>query len=162
MSSPAAGAVLPVDENAIANTATAQALRVDSVLVENNVDAAGKSTDDQFEIVRSNTEVTDLGGVEIFYTFADPTTATPGSCYTKLPADFTISKKGKQVVHFAARGLADHFPANKFSPYFTNKNALDVTVVASAEGVAEQITKLQKRAGGAEAVDGRDVECTRT
>jgi hypothetical protein len=142
-----------VDANPITNTATAQTLKIDSVLVENNVDAAGKTVDDHLEITLSNAGPANLGGVEVFYTFADPTTKVTENYYTKLPTDFTVPANGKRVVHFDATGLLDHFPVNKFSLYYTDKNALDVTVVASAQGAAVQTTKLQKDAGGAEAAD---------
>lgn len=146
-------AVLPVDANPITNTATTQTLKIDSVLVENNVDAAGKTADDHLEISLSNAGPVDLGGVEIFYTFADPMTSVTENYYTKLLTDFTVPAYGKRVVHFDSTGQPDHFPVNKFSLYYTDKNALDVTVVASAQGAAVQTTKLQKDAGGAEAAD---------
>ncbi len=145
--------VLPIDANPIANTATAETLKIDSVLVENNVDRAGKTADDHLEITLSNAGAVGLGGVEIFYTFTDPTTKVTESYYTKLPSDFAVPANGKRVVHFDASGVLNHFPVNKFSLYYTDKNALDVTVVVSAQGAAVQTTKLQKDAGGAEAAD---------
>lgn len=147
------GQVLPVDANPIQNTATEPTLHIDSVLVENNVDTAGKTTDDHLEIALSNSGATDLSGLEVFFTFADPTTTTSESYYTKLPADFTIPAGGSRIAHFDNTGAADHFTVNQFSLYYTDTNALDVTVEVSATGAAVQTTTLQKDAGGAETAD---------
>jgi hypothetical protein len=146
-------AVLPVPSNPITNTATAQTLKIDSVLVENNLDATGKAASDHLEVALSNTGTTDLGGIELFYTFTDPTTATTEHYYTKLPADFTVPAGGKRIVHFDDTGAPDHFAVNKFSLYYTNTNAMDVSVTVSAKDAAVQKFDLKKDAGGAEAAD---------
>lgn len=145
--------VLPVKDNPIHNTSTVQALKIDSVLVENNVDAAGKTTDDHLEIALSNTGSTDLAGFEVFYTFSDPTAHLTESYYTKLPDTFTIPAGGSRVVHFDNSGAPDHFPSNDFSLYKTSVNKLDVKVIVSAQGAAVQTTTLTKDAGGAETPD---------
>ncbi len=56
----ASGPVLPVTSNPINNPATAQGLKIDSVLVENNVDASGNAVDDHLEIALANTGSTEL------------------------------------------------------------------------------------------------------
>ena len=148
------GVVLPVPSNPIINTATAQTLKIDSVLVENNVDASGKASSDHLEIALSNAGTTALGDIEIFYTFTDPTTAGAiEQYYAKLPADFTIPAGGRRIVHFDDSGEVDHFPVNKFSLYYTGTHALDVSVTVSARGGAIQKFDLKKDAGGAEAAD---------
>lgn len=148
------GAVLPVDTNPITNTATADGLTIDSVLVENNVDrTTGKNTSDHLEIALSNTGATDLKGFEIYYTFADPKTNVTENYYLQLPANFTIPAGGTRNAHFDDTGAPDHFPVNKFSLYYTDTNALDVTVAVSAHGVKVQTTSITKDAGGAEVVD---------
>jgi hypothetical protein len=149
----AGGPVLPVTANPITNTATAQTLVIDSVLVENNVDAAGAAVDDHLEIALSNTGSADLTNVEVFYTFTDPTAGTSESYYAHLPSSFTIPAGGSNVVHFDNTGAANHFPANQYSLYATSTNALDVKVVVSADGAAVQTVTVQKDAGGAEAPD---------
>jgi hypothetical protein len=153
---PAAGgaAVLPVDSNPITNTATATGLVIDSVLVENNVDAAtGKDASDHLEIALSNTGSTELAGFEIFYTFTDQKTGVTENYYAKLPADFTIAGGSQRVVHFDDSGAPDHFAMNKFSLYSTSLSALDVSVTVSAEGVAVQTSTTKKDEGGAETAD---------
>lgn len=149
-----AGAVLPVTSNPISNTATADGLHIDSVLVENNVDpTTGKDASDHLEIALSNTSTNTLGGIEIFYTFADPKTGVTENYYTALPADFTIPAGGTRTVHFDDTGATDHIPVNKFSLYYTDTNALDVTVTASAQGVKVQTATITKDEGGAEVAD---------
>ena len=146
--------VLPVTDNPITNDATAQTLKIDSVLVENNVDPdTGKAVDDHLEIAVSNTGTTELGGVEVFTTFKDPTAQQSESYYTKLPADFTIPAGGSRTVHFDNSGAIDHFPANKYSLYSTSTNAMDVTVMVSATGAAVQTATVKKDPGGAENPD---------
>lgn len=145
--------VLPVKDNPISNTSTAQALKIDSVLVENNVDAAGKAVDDHLEVALTNTGSTDLSGVEVFYTFTDPTASLSESYYTKLPDTFTIPAGGSRVVHFDNTGAPDHFPSNDFSLYKTSVNEMNVEVIVSAQGAAIQTTTVKKDAGGAETPD---------
>lgn len=151
---PAAGQVLPVTANPIANTATADGLQIKSVLVENNVDpTTGKDAPDHLEIVLANTGTTELHGVEVFYTFKDPKTGASESYYLKLPDTFTIPAGGTRIAHFDNSGTPDHFPVNKFSLYHTDKNALTVTVTVSATGVKIQNATINKDAGGAETAD---------
>jgi hypothetical protein len=150
---PAGVPVLPVKENPIKNASTVQALKVESVHVEDNVDAAGKAVHDHLEVTLSNTGKTPLSGVEFYYTYTDATAKVIESYYAKLPDTFIIPAGGKRVAHFDNTGAVDHFPVNKFSVYYTSKNALDGTVVVSATGAAPQTTTFKKDAGGAEAAD---------
>ena len=147
------GPVLPVTDNPITNTATAQVLSIDSVLVENNVDAAGQPVDDHLEITLSSSGTSDLADVEVFYTFTDPTAGSTEHYYAKLPSSFSVPAGGTRVVHFDDTGAVDHFPVNKYSLYATSLNALDLEVIVSAAGAAVQTTTVQKDAGGAETPD---------
>ena len=145
--------MLPVADNPINNTSTNATMTIQSVLVENNVDADGKTTSDHLEIAITNTGATDLGGFEIFYTFTDPTTANSESYYAKLPDTFTIAAGATRIAHFDNTGAVDHFPVNDFSIYYTDTNTLDVSVIVSATDAAVQTATLQKDAGGAETAD---------
>lgn len=145
--------VLPVSTNPIRSTATATPLSIKSVIVENNVDSAGKATDDHLEVTLASSGSQALTNVEVFYTYSDPTAKTSESYYLKLPASFSIPAGGTRTAHFDTTGKPDHFPVNKFSLYYTSTNALDVTVVVSADGAAPQTTTVRKDAGGAETAD---------
>lgn len=149
----AGSAVLPVDSNPIKNTSTTQALTIDSVLVENNVDSSGAAVDDHLEVAVTNSGNADLTGFEVYYTITDPTTSDTESYYTRLPASFTVAPGASRVIHFDNTGETDHFAANQYSLYYTDPNALDVTVEVSATDSAPQTLAVAKDAGGAEEAD---------
>ena len=147
-----AGAVLPVASNPIKNAATARTLRIDSVLVENNVDAAGKDVEDHLEVALSNTGSTPLSGLEFFYTFTDSVEDASESYHAEVP-EASIPAGGELVVHFDNTGDPGHIPVNEYSLYFTTDNALDVEVQASAEGAAVAIGTVKKDPPGEEEAD---------
>jgi hypothetical protein len=142
--------VLPVTVDPIKNDSTVDALKIDSVLVENNVDSAGQATDDHLEIALSNTGSSALTGFEVFYTITDPTAKLSESYYTKLPPSFDLAGGATRTVHFDQTGAVDHFPDNSYSLYHTSKNALEFEVKVSAPGAAVQTMSVKKDAGGAE------------
>ena len=146
-------AVLPVQSNPIKNTSTTQALTIDSVLVENNVDASGATADDHLEIAVTNSGSADLSGFEVYYTITDSKTSDTESYYTKLPPSFTVAPGASRVIHFDDTGEADHFPTNQYGLYYTDTNPLDVTVEVSASDSAPQTLTGAKDAGGAEEAD---------
>ena len=152
---PGTGQVLPVTQNPITNTATTPGLKIHSVQVENNVDpSTGKTASDHLEIALQNTGTSELKGLEVYYTFTDPTAKAAENYYFKLPDTYTIPAGGKRLVNFSDKATGpDYFPVNKFSLYYASKNALDVEVTVSATGVAVQNIKLKKDAGGPEAAD---------
>lgn len=147
------GRVLPVTTNPISNPATAKTLTIDEVLVENNVDAAGKTVDDHLEVTLSNSGTAPLTGIEFYYTFTDPTAKTSESYYAQLPVDVSVPAGGTYTVNFDNSGAPGSVPVNEFSLYATSQNALEVKVLASANGAATTTTTVQKDAGGAEAAD---------
>ena len=151
--SAAAGPILPVTSNPIANTSTVSALKIGTVLVENNVGPNGKGTSDHLEIPLTNTGATELKGFEVYYTFRDATASLTEGYYTKLPAAFAIARGATRVVHFDNSGAADHFPVSPLSVYATSKNALEISVQVSAVDAAVQTVSITKDAGGAEAAD---------
>jgi hypothetical protein len=150
---PSAEAILPTDTDPIDNTSSVQALQIDGVLVENNVDEAGKAAPDHLEIALTNTGRQELKTFEVYYTITDPTTGDSESYYSALPASFSIPPGGHRTVHFDNTGAVDHFAVNDFSLYYTDKNALEVTVEVSAIDAASQTVTVNKDAGGAEEAD---------
>jgi len=148
---PAGPPVLPVTSNPITNTSTVQALKIVSVMVENNVDPATKAiAPDHLEIALQNTGSTALTGFEIYYTITAATTKAAENYYTKLPTSFTIAPGATRVANFDGTGQPDHFPVNKFSLYYQSKNPLDVNVEVSAANTAVQKASAHKAAGGPE------------
>lgn len=143
--------VLPVKRDPIQNTSTAQLLRIQSMLVENNVDpATKKAVADHLELVLQNTGSTPLSGVEVYYTVADKKTKATESYYVKLPASFSIPAGGSRTVHFDNTGAPDHFPVNKYGLYSLSPNALTVKAEVSANGAAVQTDTVAKSAGTGE------------
>lgn len=154
---PAAGAptsgqqVLPIAKNPIANTATAPGLTITKALVENNVSpTTGKAVDDHLEVALKNTSTKPLDQVEIYYKITDPAKNVSEGYHTKL-AGFTIDPGATRVAHFDTTGEPDHFPVNKYSLYYTDKNELVVDITAGAKDVKPATFSVKKDAGGAEA-----------
>jgi hypothetical protein len=145
-----AAQVLPVQTNPIHNASTAPGLRIDSVLVENNVDpATKKAAADHLEIQLENTGQKALSGLEVYYEFVDPKTGDHEGYDQKL-GSLSIAPGAKLTVHFDDTGAPNHFADNPYSLYHTSKNALQVKVTVSADGAAVQTKSLKKDAGGAE------------
>ncbi|TSA54519.1 MAG: hypothetical protein D4R44_01405 [Actinobacteria bacterium] len=145
--------VLPVANNPINNSSTNKVLMIDSVVVENNLDTAGKAASDHLEISLKNSGTTQLTKFEVYYTFTDAIKNISESYYAQLPASFSIPAGGKRIAHFDKTGTVDHFPVNQFSLYYTDTNAMKVTVFVSAIGAAMQTVTVQKDAGGPETAD---------
>jgi len=146
--------VLPVADNPITNTSTVDTLTIDSVLVENNVDAAtGKTADDHLEIALTNTGTAPLTNFEVFYTFTDSTTNTTEHYYLALPDAFTMAPGASRVTHVDNSGAPGHFPANEYSLYTTSSDQLGVTVTVSARDAKPVTATVTKDASGAEQAD---------
>lgn len=148
------GQVLPVRQNPIKNAATTKSISIGKILVEDNTDpVTKKAASDHLEIPITNTGPKSLAGFEVYYTVTDAKTNASESYYTKLPDSFTIEPGATRTVHFDKSNAADHFPVNQFGLFTTSKNALAVTVVASATDAAPETATVNKDAGGAEQAD---------
>ena len=147
----ATGRVLPVPKNPILNASTAPGLTITKALVENNVSPdTGKTVDDHLEIALRNTSSKPLERIGVYYKITDPAKGVSEGYYTKLDG-VTIDPGASRVVHFDNTGAADHYPVNKYSLYYTDKNALVVDVIASSPNVKPATFTVKKDAGGAEA-----------
>ena len=145
------GQVLPVAANPISNNSTASGLTISKVLVENNVAAdTGKAVGDHLEIALANTSTKPLDQIAIYYKITDKAKATSEGYYTKLDG-VTIEPGTTRVVHFDNTGATGHYPVNKYSLYYTDKNALLIDVTASSPNVKVATFSVKKDAGGAEA-----------
>ena len=149
-SSGASGAVLPVAKNPISNKSQAAGLEVAKVLAENNVSPeTRKAVDDHLEVTLRNTSSKPLDKIAIYYKFTDPTKGVSEGYYAALDG-FAIDAGASRVVHFDATGAPDHYPVNKYSLYYTDKNAMFVDVMASSPTVKPSSARIKKDAGGAE------------
>jgi hypothetical protein len=145
-----AARVLPVKENPISNDATAKGLAITKALVENNVSAeTGKDVPDHLEIALKNTSSKPLEPVEVYYEIQDDTKGISEGYHAQLDG-FRIEPGKTRVAHFDETGARDHYPVNKYSLYYTDKNELFVEVMASAPGVEPATFKVRKDAADAE------------
>jgi hypothetical protein len=150
---PSDGPVLPVASNPISNTSTEPGLKIEQVLVENNVNpATGKDAPDHLEIALRNESDKEMSGFEVYYQITDLTTNAKEGYHSKLEG-FTIPAGGERVVHFDDTGEPDHYPDNKFSLYHLSMNEMQVDVTVSATGFAPQTASVKKDAGGDENPD---------
>jgi len=150
---PSDGPVLPVASNPISNTSTEPGLKIEKVLVEDNVNpATGKDAADHLEIALRNESDKEMSGFEVYYQITDLTTDAKEGYYSKLEW-FTIPAGGERVVHFDDTGEPDHYPDNKFSLYHLSRNAMQFDVTVSASGFAPQTASVKKDAGGDENPD---------
>jgi len=146
-----ASQVLPVKANPISNDATARGLAITKALVENNVSAeTGKDVPDHLEIALKNTSAKPLEQLEVYYEIVDKTKGISEGYHTKLDG-FSIAPGETQVAHFDETGAEHHYPVNKYSLYYTDKNELLVEIMASAAGVEPATFTARKDAADAEA-----------
>ncbi len=139
-------------QNKIKNTATARGLSIVSGLVENNVDAQGKVTNDHLELLLKNTSAQDMSNFEVYYTIADLTTQKSEGYYKKLTG-FVLKSGEAKSVHFDGKSGAEHFGVNKDGLYFASKNKLQFNIQISTPGFQIAHIELTKDAGGAELKD---------
>jgi hypothetical protein len=145
-----ASRVLPVKANPIHNPSRAPGLRIDSVLVENNVDPATRmDAADHLEIHLRNTGKRPLRGLEVYYEITDLTTGDHEGYYGKLGA-LSIPTHAARTIHFDDSGAPGHYPDNPYSLYHSSKHALAFKVTVSAQGAAAQTANVKKDPGGEE------------
>ena len=138
--------------NQIKNTSTTAGLSIPSVFVENNVDSAGKITDDHLEIRLKNDSKQDMTNLETYYTVTDATTGKSEGYYKKL-SDLILKPGDASAVHFDGKKIQGHFGVNKDGLYFTSKNKLQFVIDVSTPGFKIAHFEISKDAGGAEIKD---------
>lgn len=136
-------------DNPIQETGTQAGLKINSILVENNVNPTGGDAPDHLELQVANTGATDLANFDIYYTIKDLTTNDIQAYYRTLP-DFTLSAGETKTLHFDNTGQPDHFSANPNSMFYTDPNQLELEVMLHARGFASQTASVKKDASDAE------------
>ena len=135
-------------DNPIKETNTTAGFTINSIVVENNVDAAAGAPD-HLELALANPGATDLTNFDIYYTITDPTTKVIQGYYRTLP-EFTLKAGETKSLHFDNTGQPDHFSVNPNSAYYIDKNQLLVDVTLHTKGFAPQTASVKKDAGDAE------------
>ncbi len=136
-------------DNPIQETSTQAGLKINNILVENNVDGTGGGAPDHLELQVSNTGATDLANFDIYYAIKDLTTNNAQAYYRPLPG-FSLKAGETKSLHFDNTGAPDHFSVNPNGMYYTNPNQLQVDATLHAAGFAPQSASVNKDAGDAE------------
>jgi hypothetical protein len=136
--------------NPINEGSTTVGFTIDSIAVENNVNASGADVPDHLELTISNTTQSDIGDFDIYYTLTDSVTGAVQSFYQSLPG-FTLKAGEKTQLHFDTTGQPGHFRADPNSMFYTGQNALTVDVVLHAAGFAPQTVSVHKDSPSSEA-----------
>jgi hypothetical protein len=137
--------------NPINSTSTSTGIKISSVLVENNTDAAGNSVSDHLQFTIQNLTAKTLSNLEVYYTITDtPTNQKEG--YYKSLAGFTLPPHGSGTVHFDNQSGYGHYQANMRGIYGTATDQLKFTVEVSTPGYAPAYISATKAPGGAEVV----------
>jgi hypothetical protein len=132
--------------NPIAETSTTVGFTINSILVENNVDASNQAVPDHLELSLTNTGAADLNNFDMYYTITDLTTNQAQSFYYKLPG-FSLAKGETKSLHFDNTGQPNHISVNPNSMYYVDHNQLRVDVILHAPGYAPQTATVKKDAG---------------
>lgn len=138
-------------DNPISDPSTTAGFKIDTLLAENNVDAAGAGAPDHLELTVTNTAKTDItSGWDLYYSLTDAKTNDVQSFYMKLPG-FTLKAGETKHLHVDTTGAQGHFRADPNSSFYTGKNQLVIQAMLHAQGYAPQTATVKKDAAGAEA-----------
>jgi hypothetical protein len=138
--------------NVIKNTSTISGLKIESGLVENNVDKTGKIADDHLELVLKNSSTKDMNNFEVYYTVTDLVDSKKEGYYKKLTG-LTLKAGETKTIHFDSNVGENHFGVNKDGLYFTGKNKMQFDVQISTPDFKVATIQIAKDAGGAELKD---------
>ncbi len=136
-----------VAENPVSETSATVGFTINTILVENNVDASNQAVSDHLELSLTNTANTDLTNFDIFYTVTDPTTNHVEAYYQQLP-DFTLHAGESTSIHFDNAVQPAHFKFNPNSLFYTNQNQLVIEATLHTAGYAPQTATVNKDPGG--------------
>lgn len=137
--------------NPIKNTSTKAGIKLTSVMVENNVDAAGNAVSDHLQFTINNLTNQTLSNLEAYYTITDSASGKKEGYYKPLTG-ITIPAHNSVTVHFDNQSGYGHFPANTRGIYGTALDQLKFSVEVSTPGYAVATAQITKAPGGAEVV----------
>jgi hypothetical protein len=138
-----------VADNPMQETSTTMGFTIDSIVVENNVDAQGAGVPDHLELKLSNATQEDISNFDIYYTFTDSGTGEREAYFRTLPG-FTLKAGESKSLHLDNTGAAEHFSWNSNSLFFRNPNLMKAEATVHAEGYAPVTASVDKDPVGAE------------
>jgi hypothetical protein len=136
-------------DNPTQETSTTVGFTIDSIVVENNVDAQGAGVPDHLELKLSNVAGQDISDFAIYYTFTDSGTGETQAYFHDLPG-FTLKAGESKSLHLDNTGEADHFSWNPNSLFFRNPNLMKAEATVHAQGYAPATASVDKDPIGAE------------
>lgn len=136
-------------DNPIQESSTTVGFTIDSIAVENNVDAQGAGVPDHLELKVSNNTQKAIDNFDIYYTLTDSTAGVTEAYYRTLPG-FSLAAGESKSLHLDLSGQPDRFAWNPNSLFYHNQNKMTVDVELHAAGYAPQTTSIAKDAIGAE------------
>ncbi len=137
--------------NQIKNTATAQGIKISSIMVENNTDAAGNAVSDHLQLTVQNVTGKTLSNFEAYYTVTDMASGKKEGYYKQLTG-FTLPPHGSSTVHFDGQSGPWHYGVNMHGVYGTTVDTLKFHVEVSTPNYAPVYADATKAPGGAEVV----------
>ncbi len=137
--------------NPIKNISTKAGIKLTSIMVENNADAAGNAVSDHLQFTINNLTNQTLSNLETYYTITDSANSKKEGYYKPLTG-ITIPAHGSVTVHFDNQSGYGHFPANTHGIYGTALDQLKFSIEVSAPGYAIATAQATKAPGGAEVV----------
>lgn len=137
--------------NPIKNTSAKRGIKLTSVMVENNVDAAGNAVSDHLQFTINNLTNQMLSNLETYYTITDSANGKKEGYYKPLTG-ITIPAHGSVTVHLDNQSGYGHLPANVHGIYGTALDQLKFSIEVSAPVYAVATAQVTKAPGGAEVV----------
>jgi len=137
--------------NPIKNTATISGIKITSIMVENNTDAAGNAVSDHLQITLQNLTGKTLSNLEAYYTIVDTATGKKEGYYKPL-VGFTLAPHATGTIHFDGQSGYGHYATNMHGIYGTTTDQLKFTLEVSVSGYAPVSASATKAPGGAEVV----------
>ena len=137
--------------NQIKNTATAQGIKISSIIVENNTGVAGTAVSDHLQFTIQNLTGKMLSNFEAYYTVTDVASGKIEGYYKQLTG-FTLPPHGSGTVHFDGQSAPGHYGVNMHGVYGTTVDTLKFHVEVSTPNYAPVHADATKAPGGAEVV----------
>lgn len=129
-------------------------LKINKVLVENNVDpVTKKGTSDHLEVFVTNTTSKPISNLTLYYKDTDISGAVAPQSYI-IPLKWLILQPNKETsIHIDTSWKPGHFRANPNSMYYLDKNWQTFEVILNAKWYNAVKATVKKDPGGAELAD---------
>jgi len=129
-------------------------LKIDKILVENNVDPITKKiTSDHLEVFATNTTNSLISDLTLYYKDIDNSGAVAPQAYIIHLTGLTLQPNKETSIHVDLSWKPGHFRANPNSMYYLDKNGQTFEVTLNAKWFNAVTKTVKKDPGGAELAD---------